>query len=61
MPSVFYSSFLTVLILAGTLPACSQPKKQNQPFTDSLKKTMTATAAPKMKVEIWSDIMCPFC
>jgi protein disulfide-isomerase len=61
MPTVFYSSLLTVLILACTLPACSQSKKQNQPSTDSLKKTMTATTAPKMKVEIWSDIMCPFC
>lgn len=47
---------LAVLLLTVSLTACSQ---KNDKKTDSLNLTMQNTE--KIKVEIWSDVMCPFC
>ena len=54
------NTLLTSMMLTGilftSLNACSQMPKNN---TDTIKTT--PLKIEKMKVEIWSDVMCPFC
>jgi predicted DsbA family dithiol-disulfide isomerase len=47
----------TVITMLSWLTACSQNPAQN---TAATTETLT-TNVKKMKVEIWSDVMCPFC
>lgn len=49
--------FLTILASA----ACGQKKINKKPENPEKANTMEKTTATKMQVEIWSDIMCPFC
>jgi protein disulfide-isomerase len=50
------SNLLTAVFSLLFFTACSQEKQQKQ-FTE----TKSITMENKMKIEIWSDIMCPFC
>lgn len=47
---------LTTLLVVGSLLASGQQSQQKTVV--NLKQT---NSIPKMKIEIWSDIMCPFC
>lgn len=48
--------YLLGLALMSVVNAYAQQSAANQPVIS--KQT---TTAPKMKIEIWSDVMCPFC
>lgn len=50
------SNILITIFAISFLTACGQPTEQQQNV-----KTITTKNENKMKVEIWSDIMCPFC
>lgn len=53
---------LTGLLLVG-FSACSQPSsKKAESLTSGEKQNLSSiTNKEKMKIEIWSDVMCPFC
>ena len=50
------SEILSTVFSMSCLAACGQQTEQQQSF-----KTITTKKENIMKVEIWSDIMCPFC
>lgn len=50
------SSSLVVLFSLLFFIVCGQENQQKQ-----LTQTKSITMENKMKIEIWSDIMCPFC
>jgi predicted DsbA family dithiol-disulfide isomerase len=50
------NNLLIAVFSLFSLTACGQEKQQKQ-FTE----TKSMTMENKMKIEIWSDIMCPFC
>ncbi len=50
---------LSFIIVLTNLAACGQNDHKTRIKMETI-QTAT-TASPKMKVEIWSDIMCPFC
>jgi predicted DsbA family dithiol-disulfide isomerase len=50
---------LLSLLFCSTLLTCCGQKVNSQ--TDSKKSDDTLLIKKKMKVEIWSDVMCPFC
>lgn len=50
------SRLLIFTFILCTLTACGQSNNKL-----SINKEMTATVQTKMKVEVWSDVMCPFC
>lgn len=53
---------LTGLLLVG-FSACSQPSSKKEESVKSGEKQdlVSTTNKEKMKIEIWSDVMCPFC
>jgi predicted DsbA family dithiol-disulfide isomerase len=51
------ASFLSMVL--GTLTACGQNQHKTVSKMDTMKTEVIS--GPKMKVEVWSDIMCPFC
>ena len=55
-----HSSFWFVTLFGISLFSCAQPNSDNtkEEIVNSVKET---TMENKMKVEIWSDVMCPFC
>ncbi len=64
MNKITSQTFFWFLALFGfSLMSCAQPNNENQ---HSEKEEKTNTIDPiqtenKMKIEIWSDVMCPFC
>lgn len=49
------------VILIGTLAACGQTKSNTMETEKEIKNVKNETMENKMKIEIWSDVMCPFC
>lgn len=61
-----HASFIWFLILFGSsLTSCAQPnstKEDHQPQKEEKTNTVNNQKIEnKMKIEIWSDVMCPFC
>jgi protein disulfide-isomerase len=52
--------FTTARFVLFALLVCTSAMGQNT-LSSSSSSLMNATNSPKMKVEVWSDIMCPFC
>jgi protein disulfide-isomerase len=52
--------FNTARFVLFALLVCTSAMGQNT-LSSSSSSLMNATNSPKMKVEVWSDIMCPFC
>lgn len=50
----------TMLLISLNLTACGQDKKVEENPIDS-KEIKNITMENKMKIEIWSDVVCPFC
>lgn len=57
---ITHTSFWFIALFGISLMSCAQPNAENskeEKVTSENKKVMEN----KMKVEIWSDVMCPFC
>lgn len=52
-------AFITILLTSLYLSACGQDKREAKNAHHH--QTKNTTMENKMKVEIWSDIVCPFC
>ena len=50
-------TYLAVILVCVGLTSCAQ----NQVHTETQQDNLTKNNLKKMKVEIWSDVMCPFC
>src|SRR5690554_2247505 len=58
---ISHTSFWFIAVFGFSMMSCAQNESktnQNQEKVDSKKETVMEN---KMKVEIWSDVMCPFC
>ena len=58
---ISHSAFWLLSVFGIGLNSCAQDEKVNEPqeATTNIKKEINMEN--KMKVEIWSDVMCPFC
>lgn len=54
-------NFLAVLMVAIIVNGCAQGQASNTEAEIKVEQTSSNKSEQKMKVEIWSDIMCPFC
>lgn len=51
-------SVAVVLVIAGIIGSCS---RGGAPISKSLQQPATINNSEKMKIEIWTDVMCPWC
>jgi predicted DsbA family dithiol-disulfide isomerase len=56
---LLYSGLLSGALLLGSLNGCSQGQSNTEKVNEIL--TINPLNTEKMKIEIWSDVMCPFC
>ena len=61
---ITHPSFWIMIFFGITTVACAQVDdkiKGEEPVNSVKEKMMEKTTENKMKIEIWSDVMCPFC
>ena len=58
----FFKIAIIVLLVSGSLTACGQTTSKNKENTNKeVEQSKQKKMENKMKIEIWSDVMCPFC